>query len=46
MKLDGQFAALLTNMLVLESISKELDPEMTILGAAVPYFIDRKDLMD
>ena len=38
MKLDGQFATLLTNMLVLEAIAKELNPKMNILKCAVPYF--------
>ena len=45
MKLDGEFATLLTNMLILEAIAKDLDPEMTIMGCAVPYFIERKSLM-
>jgi predicted unusual protein kinase regulating ubiquinone biosynthesis (AarF/ABC1/UbiB family) len=38
MQLDGQLGALLTNMLVLEQIAKDLCPEMTILTCAVPYF--------
>lgn len=38
MKLDGQFATLLTNMLVLEAIAKDLNPEINILKCAVPYF--------
>jgi predicted unusual protein kinase regulating ubiquinone biosynthesis (AarF/ABC1/UbiB family) len=38
MKLDGEFATLLTNMVVLESIAKEIDPSIQILKCAVPYF--------
>lgn len=38
MKLDGEFATLLTNMVVLESIAKEIDPTIQILKCAVPYF--------
>ena len=38
MKLDGQLGALITNMLILEQIVKDLDPGMNIMTAAVPYF--------
>ena len=38
MKLDGEFATLLTNMMVLEAIAKDLDPEINILKVAFPYF--------
>lgn len=38
MKLDGQLGALITNLLILEQIVKDLDPEMNILNCAVPYF--------
>lgn len=38
MKLDGEFATLITNMVVLESIAKEIDPGIQILKCAVPYF--------
>lgn len=38
MKLDGEFATLLTNMLVLEAIAKDIDPEINILKCAFPYF--------
>lgn len=38
MKLDGQFATLLTNMLILEQIAKDLNPDINILKCAVPYF--------
>lgn len=37
MKLDGEFATLLTNMLTLEAIAKDLDPNINILRCAVPY---------
>ena len=37
MKLDGEFATLLTNMLVLEGIGKRLDPDINILRCAVSY---------
>ena len=38
MKLDGQLGTLITNMLILEQIAKDLEPNMNILGCAVPYF--------
>lgn len=38
MKLDGQLGALITNMLILEQIAKDLHPSMNILSCAVPYF--------
>jgi aarF domain-containing kinase len=38
MKLDGEFATLITNMVVLESIAKEIDPNIQILKCAIPYF--------
>jgi aarF domain-containing kinase len=38
MKLDGEFATLLTNIVVLESIAKEIDPDIQILKCAIPYF--------
>ena len=38
MKLDGEFATLLTNMIVLESVAKSLDPDIKILKCAFPYF--------
>lgn len=38
MKLEGEFATLLTNMLVLEGMAKDIDPEINILKCAVPYF--------
>lgn len=46
MKLDGEFATLLTNMIVLESIAKALDPDIKILKCAFPYFkyVDSIDL--
>jgi aarF domain-containing kinase len=37
MKLDGDISILLTNMLVLEGIAKDLDPDINILRCAVPY---------
>jgi predicted unusual protein kinase regulating ubiquinone biosynthesis (AarF/ABC1/UbiB family) len=38
MKLDGEFATLLTNMMVLEAIAKDVDPEINLLKCAFPYF--------
>jgi predicted unusual protein kinase regulating ubiquinone biosynthesis (AarF/ABC1/UbiB family) len=38
MKLNGQLGALITNLLILEQIVKDLDPDMNILSCAVPYF--------
>ena len=37
MKLDGQFATLLTNIMVMESIAKEIDPSIQILKCAIPF---------
>lgn len=37
MKIDGEISMLLTNMLILESIAKDLDPSINILRCAVPY---------
>ena len=38
MKLDGEFATLLTNIIVLEGIGRALDPDINILKCAFPYF--------
>lgn len=38
MKLDGEFATLLTNIIVLEGIARDIDPEINILKCAFPYF--------
>ena len=35
--IDGEISILLTNMLVLEAIAKDLDPSINILRCAVPY---------
>jgi len=43
MKLDGEFATLLTNMMVLEAMAKDIDPEINILKCAIPYFSYVKD---
>ena len=37
MKIDGEISILLTNMLILEQIAKDLDPKINILRCAVPY---------
>jgi predicted unusual protein kinase regulating ubiquinone biosynthesis (AarF/ABC1/UbiB family) len=37
MKIDGEISILLTNMLVLEAIVKDLDPNINILRCAVPF---------
>ena len=38
MKLDGEFATLLTNIIVLEGIAHSLDENINILKCAFPYF--------
>ena len=43
MKLDGEFATLITNMMVLEAMAKDIDPEINILKCAIPYFSYIKD---
>ncbi len=39
MKIDGQISILFTNMLVLESIAKDLDPQINILRCAIPFLV-------
>lgn len=46
MKLEGEFATLLTNMLVLEAMAKSLDPKINILKLAIPYFKHTEDIME
>ena len=46
MKLEGEFATLLTNMLVLEAMAKQLHPQINILKCAVPYFRYAEDVPD
>lgn len=38
MKLDGEFATLLTNIVVLEGMARDLDPKINIMKCAIPYF--------
>lgn len=38
MKLNGELGTLITNMLILEQIAKDLYPDMNVLSCAVPYF--------
>lgn len=38
MKLEGEFATLLTNMLVLEGMAKNIYSEINLLKIALPYF--------
>ena len=38
MKLDGEFATLLTNIVVMEGLARDLDPTINILKCAIPYF--------
>jgi predicted unusual protein kinase regulating ubiquinone biosynthesis (AarF/ABC1/UbiB family) len=38
MKLDGEFATLLTNIVVMEGLARDLDPKINILKCAIPYF--------
>ena len=37
-KLDGEFATLLTNIVILEGLARDLDPNINILKCAIPYF--------
>ena len=41
-KIDGEISILLTNMLVLEAIAKDLDPNINILRCAVPFLQYKK----
>ena len=42
MKIDGEISILLTNMLVLEAMAKDLDPNINILRCAVPFLQYKK----
>jgi aarF domain-containing kinase len=37
--IEGHFATLLTNMMILESIGKELDPKINIVSKAASFLI-------
>lgn len=39
MSIEGHFAALLTNMIVLEGIGKELDPNINIVAKAAAFLM-------
>jgi aarF domain-containing kinase len=39
MSIEGHFAALLTNMIVLEGLVKELDPEVNIVAKAASFLL-------
>lgn len=41
MNIQGDFATLLVNMVVLEGLAKELDPKVNIVGAAGPYLFSK-----
>lgn len=38
MSLEGEFATLLTNILIVEQIGRDINPEINILKCTVPYF--------
>ena len=38
LQLEGSFATLFTNMITLEGLAKNIDPNINILKTAVPYF--------
>jgi predicted unusual protein kinase regulating ubiquinone biosynthesis (AarF/ABC1/UbiB family) len=38
MKLEGEFATLLTNIVVMEAIAKDVDPNIELIKCAIPYF--------
>jgi aarF domain-containing kinase len=53
MKLQGEFATILTNVIVMEAIAKSIDPKIELLKCAIPYFnyaekisFDSKPLID
>ena len=41
MRLEGHFATVLTNLLVLESLAKGLDPDCNVVGAATPFLLNK-----
>ena len=46
LELEGNFATLFTNMIALEGMAKNIDPNINILKTAIPYFkyIERKEI--
>jgi aarF domain-containing kinase len=44
MAIEGHFAALLTNMIVLEGIVKELDPSINIVAKAASFLLHLKTI--
>ena len=41
LSIEGHFAALLTNMIVLEGLAKQLDPELNIVAKAASFLIHK-----
>ena len=46
LELEGNFATLFTNMIALEGLAKNIDPNINILKTAIPYFkyIEKKEI--
>jgi predicted unusual protein kinase regulating ubiquinone biosynthesis (AarF/ABC1/UbiB family) len=42
MKFDGHIACLLSNIIVLEGLARELDPDVNIIANALPYIVSEK----
>jgi aarF domain-containing kinase len=44
MSIEGHFAALLTNLIVLEGMVKELDPHINIVAKAASFLLHLKSI--
>jgi predicted unusual protein kinase regulating ubiquinone biosynthesis (AarF/ABC1/UbiB family) len=40
-KFEGNFALLLTQLIVLEGIARALDPKINIVGSTMPFLLNR-----
>ena len=40
MKIEGNFATLLSSLIILEGMAKDLDPEVNIVGTTIPYLLN------
>jgi predicted unusual protein kinase regulating ubiquinone biosynthesis (AarF/ABC1/UbiB family) len=41
-KFEGNFALLLTQLITLEGIARNLDPDINIVGSTMPFLVNRK----
>jgi len=41
-KFEGNFALLLTQLIIMEGIARTLDPNINIIGGTIPFLLNRK----